>query len=49
MLKLDLMTDLESENSEVTCMINSYNIKRKFVDQVPYYGLRSYEKIGRPI
>ena len=30
-------------------MLTGYGVERKKIDQTPYYGLRAYEKEGKPI
>ena len=49
MAKSIMMSEAEQDDPKVSCMLTGYQVERKKINQTPFFGLKAFEKEGKPI
>ena len=44
-----IMSEAEQDEPRMSCLLTGYSVERYETSKTPYYGLKAYEKIGKPI
>ena len=44
-----IMSEIEEDNPEYSCLVTGYQVERSSSHRPPYYGLKAYEQNGGPI